>query len=73
MRKPKFVDYYTIIDYQVVGYVVISTVNTKMFNSETFNGVVNVNVTTLLGNSHYFVDKSGYSEELKASKIWNNH
>ena len=35
-----------------------------MFNSETFLGVVNVNVTNILGNNHYSVDKFERSEKL---------
>ena len=32
-------------------------------------------VTNRMGNSHYFVDKSGCSEaaESKLVKVWNNH
>ena len=45
----------------------VRSLQCKMFNSETFLCVVNVNVTNLLGNSHYFVDKFGCSEKLKAS------
>ena len=41
-------------------------------NSETSLGIVNVSVTNLLGNGHYFVDKSGCSEKLKANLICYN-
>ena len=47
--------------------IAVRSLQCKMFNSETFLGVVNVNVTNGMGNSHYFVDKSGCSETLKAS------
>ena len=40
-----------------------------MFNSEMFLGAVNVNVINILGNSHYFVDKSGCSEKLKDNLV----
>ena len=45
--------------------IAVRSLQCKMFNSETFLGVVNV--TNCMGNSHYFVDKSGCSETLKAS------
>ena len=47
--------------------IAVRSLQCNMFNSETFLGVVNVNVTNCMGNSHYFVDKSGCSEKLKAS------
>ena len=43
-----------------------------MLYSETFLGVANVNVTNLLGNSHYFVDKSGCREKLNGIAIEHN-
>ena len=42
----------------------VRSLQCKMFNSETFLGVVNVNVTNRLGNSHYSVNKSGCSEKV---------
>ena len=47
--------------------ILVSAWQHKMFNSETFTAIVNVNVTKhLLGNSLYFVDKSGCSKMLKS-------
>ena len=47
--------------------IAVRSLQCNMFNSETFLGVVNVNVANCIGNSHYFVGKSGCSEKLKAS------
>ena len=47
--------------------IAVRSLQCNMFNSETFLGVVNVNITNYMGNSHYFVDKSGCSEKLKHS------
>ena len=46
------------------GGVKLRSLQCRMLNSETFLGGMNANVTNLLGNSHYFVDKSGFSEKL---------